>query len=116
VVAEELVHRVLPEHHLLVKAYHLLELQVDQPEESEAVQEGLDEVLKLDLPTIISPVITNFMKGFPNLVTDCSAIAKLGADYLLKLGFRQFAFCGFPNMPWSEDRSRIFTAQSSFIS
>jgi LacI family transcriptional regulator len=74
-------------------------------------QEGLDEILALGLPTIVSPLTERCIPGVPSIYTDCSAIAKLGADYFLKMGFRNYAFCGYYNKPpfaWSEDRAKVF--------
>ena len=74
-------------------------------------QEGLDEILELGLPTIISPLTERQIPGFPSIYTECSEIARLGAEYFLKLGFHNFAFCGYhhdPPFAWSEDRSTEF--------
>jgi len=83
-------------------------------------QEGLDEILALGLPTIVSPLTERFIPGVPSIYTDCFAIAKLGAEYFLKMGFRNFAFCGYYHKPpfaWSEDRAKVFNeiiAQAGF--
>jgi LacI family transcriptional regulator len=74
-------------------------------------QEGLDEILALNLPTIVSPLTERCIPNVPSIYTDCSAIAKLGAEYFLKMGFRHFAFCGYHHKPpfaWSEDRAKVF--------
>ncbi|MDR0869739.1 MAG: substrate-binding domain-containing protein [Planctomycetaceae bacterium] len=40
--------------------------------------------------------------------SDSEAIAAMGADYLWNDGFRNFAFCGFPNRLWSRRRADAF--------
>jgi LacI family transcriptional regulator len=83
-------------------------------------QEGLDELLSLGLPTVVSPLTVRSIPGLPCIYTDCFSIARLGAEYFLKLGFRHFAFCGYYNVPpfaWSEDRAKVFgevVAQAGF--
>ena len=74
-------------------------------------QEGLDEILALGLPTIVSPLTARSIPGVPSIYTDCSSIARLGAEYFLKNGFHHFAFCGYHHKPpfaWSEDRAKVF--------
>ena len=46
--------------------------------------------------------------GFSELQTDDATIAQLAAAHLLERGFRQFAFCGFPDCPWSRAREQAF--------
>lgn len=47
----------------------------------------------------------------PYFFTNNRAIARLAADHLLNKGFRNFAYCGYPETPingWSEEREREF--------
>jgi len=45
----------------------------------------------------------------PNIVSDDRAIGRMAADYLLRRGFRHFAYCGFGDLfYWSRDRGRSF--------
>jgi LacI family transcriptional regulator len=44
----------------------------------------------------------------PAILTDDAAGARTAAAHLLERGFRQFAFCGFVGMPYSDQRSRVF--------
>ena len=44
-----------------------------------------------------------------NIVTDDEAIGKMAAEYLLRRGFKQFAYCGFGEMYyWSRERGKGF--------
>jgi LacI family transcriptional regulator len=58
------------------------------------------------------PVIAqDFKERFtdvPNITGDYHLTGRLGADYFLKKGFRNFAFYGFENIVWSRERSQGF--------
>ena len=51
------------------------------------------------------PVIT---PGIPKIRPDNSAIGHMAAEYFLEKGYRNFAFCGYSNMPWSDERKEGF--------
>ena len=42
------------------------------------------------------------------IVTDQVAIARTAVEYFLELGFRRFAYCGFDDMIWSQQRGENF--------
>jgi len=44
-----------------------------------------------------------------NVVTDSKTIGQLAADHLLGCGFRYFAFCGYAESPWSQQRCESFS-------
>ena len=71
-------------------------------------QELNDSILAMNLPVVVSP----YRELFPdlhNIVTDDAAIGKMAAEYLLRRGFKQFAYCGFGEMYyWSRERGRGF--------
>jgi LacI family transcriptional regulator len=71
-------------------------------------QELNDSILAMNLPVVVSP----YRELFPdlhNIVTDDAAIGKMAAEYLLRRGFKQFAYCGFGEMYyWSCDRGKSF--------
>ncbi len=66
-----------------------------------------DEILKWGLPTIISP-FKKELASFPAIVTDCVRTAKLAAEHFLDRGFRNFAYCGYDDMEWSQNRGKSF--------
>jgi LacI family transcriptional regulator len=41
------------------------------------------------------------LAGLPNVVLDNFAVGQLGGEHFIDRGFRDFAFCGFGNEPWS---------------
>jgi LacI family transcriptional regulator len=44
-----------------------------------------------------------------NVITDSEAIGSMAAEHLLTCGFRQFAYCGFEDIPWSSARGESFS-------
>lgn len=46
--------------------------------------------------------------GIPKIRPDNKAIGHLAGEYFNEKGYRNFAFCGFSNMPWSDDRKEGF--------
>jgi LacI family transcriptional regulator len=48
------------------------------------------------------------VSGVPTVTTDEWSVARMAADHLLELGFRQFAYCGFGGVDYSEQRCRCF--------
>src|SRR4030043_5684 len=43
------------------------------------------------------------------IVTDQVAIARTAVEYFMELGFRRFAYCGFDDMIWSQQRGENFS-------
>lgn len=64
-------------------------------------------LLQIDCPVIDVLHNTRFA-GIPCFDTDAGAVAKWVADYFLKAGFRHFAFCGFPGIPFSDRRGAAY--------
>lgn len=68
------------------------------------------------LPTIFVP-LKQTVPGFPNIIDDCATEGKMAAQHLLDRGFRNFTFCGFTGMYWSQERRNSFCktiAQAGF--
>ena len=66
------------------------------------------ELLELELPTILVLHDTERPKYLPAVLTDAETIAKLAAEHLLNRGLKHFAFCGFKNLFWSNERENRF--------
>ena len=49
--------------------------------------------------------------GIPSFLADDSAIAKIAADFFIRNGFINFAFCGYPGIPFSDRRERDFVRE-----
>ena len=63
----------------------------------------IDKIPKT-IPTILLP-LKERVPGFPNIVDNDAAIGKIAAEHLLGRGFKEFAFCGFSDLHWSNARS-----------
>lgn len=60
------------------------------------------------LPAIVVP-IKERIPGFPCIFDDGGTAGKMAAEHLLSMGIRNFAFCGFENLCWSQVRSEDFS-------
>jgi LacI family transcriptional regulator len=80
----------------------------------------LEEVAALGIPAVVIGHSKTEIPNMVNVVTDSVAVGRIGADHLLKCGFKHFAFCGYSdpeslNLPpesfsWSALRQESFTA------
>ena len=66
------------------------------------------ELLKLKIPTILALHDSAVPKNMPVVKTDSLAISKLASEHLLEKGFKNYAFCGFDNYEWSNQRKMYF--------
>jgi LacI family transcriptional regulator len=69
----------------------------------------MKEILGLRIPAIVSNYATEHIPGLPNIISDHVAIGRMAAEHLIERGFRQFAFCGYPDFFWSRQRCEGFT-------
>ncbi len=83
------------------KADGIIVRDMDEPE----------RLLKLGLPMIVSSTMKELYPGVRRVITNSPAIAKLAADYLTKLGFSRYAFCGFDEFSWSNERKQTFAEE-----
>ena len=68
----------------------------------------IEEIIAMGVPTISCPYTRAKIPGIANIMTDHTSVGKMGAEHLLKLGFHQFAFCGFDDWWWSRKRGESF--------
>ncbi|MEM1084637.1 MAG: DNA-binding transcriptional regulator [Verrucomicrobiota bacterium] len=65
------------------------------------------------LASLDCPVIDTYGQarhpGIPYLDTDAVAVAELAARFFIDATFSNFAFCGFPGLWFSDERSKAFT-------
>lgn len=66
------------------------------------------DLLKLKLPTVLCLHESRRLKHLPVVVTESNVIAKLACEHLLNRGMKNFAFCGFDNFEWSNERREHF--------
>ena len=46
--------------------------------------------------------------GVTSVTSDSEAVARQAADFFLEVGFAQFAFCGYPGLPFSNQREAAY--------
>lgn len=67
---------------------------------------------KLNIPVV--DLMGKFdIENFASFDTDAAAVGKMAADHFLDRGFRQFAFCGYPGLKFSDDREWEFLSYLS---
>ncbi len=67
------------------------------------------KLIQKGTPTIIAIHTREQIKDIPYIIMDHNAIGKMGAEYLIHLGFKHFAFCGLEDMFWSRLRREGFS-------
>jgi LacI family transcriptional regulator len=67
-----------------------------------------NEVRAAGLSAIFAPRATSTVPGFPCILVDSLEVGRMGAEHLLERGFRNLAFCGFSDTPWSKKRAEGF--------
>lgn len=82
---------------------HLKEIEADG-----IITQGTSEVIALGLPAICIDIRTK-IPGLPIVTGDNSASANMAAAHLIERGLRNFAFCGYNGIDWSDERSENFT-------
>jgi LacI family transcriptional regulator len=68
----------------------------------------VEEMLDLKIPAVVIGHSKTEVPGLVNVVSDCSAIGRIGAEHLLQCGFKHFAYCGYTGVPWSALRLKFF--------
>jgi len=63
-----------------------------------------EKLLNLNLPVITVLHYQKKLSVFPSVKTDSESIAILAARHLLNRGFKNFAYCGYSNLDWSDNR------------
>jgi LacI family transcriptional regulator len=66
------------------------------------------ELLKLKIPTILAIHNSSYPKNLPAIKTDSFSIAKMASDHFIDTGLKNFAFCGFDDYEWSNERKLFF--------
>lgn len=74
--------------------------------------EPVREIMRRGLPAVVFGHSQAEVSGLANVITDSAVIGRLGAEHLLERGFRELAFCGLPDKPWSGLRFASFRARA----
>ncbi len=67
-----------------------------------------NELIELRIPTILVQHDSSCPKNLPVVKTDSPSIAKMASEHFIERGFKNFAFCGFDNYEWSNNREHYF--------
>jgi LacI family transcriptional regulator len=74
----------------------------------------VDQILKLRLPTI--DLCSRFeLPDIPRIETNDYEVVRLAVEHLAQRGFKQFAYCGFSGVHYSDIRLQLFTKQLAEI-
>ena len=69
----------------------------------------ISELKGLDIPVFVTPS-TKLIPGLINIIADDQKIGKLGAQYFIDKGYKNFAFYGTDQIFWSKNRRIAFKA------
>jgi LacI family transcriptional regulator len=67
----------------------------------------INSIVNLRLPAIICGLDKPKQKAY-RLFTDEAGVGRMAAEYFMKRGFKNFAFCGFDDMIWSQQKCEGF--------
>ncbi|RKY24489.1 MAG: hypothetical protein DRP62_03620 [Planctomycetota bacterium] len=67
-----------------------------------------EELIGMGVPVIVSTYIHQKVEGACEIYVNNKAIGEMAAEHLLRLGFKNFAFCGFDDFFWSKEREQGF--------
>ncbi len=70
--------------------------------------DNLEMLCQHEIPVVVAIHLEKPVDGVPNIKGDNDAMGRMAADYLIKLGFHQFAFCGLNHTFWSRERCAAF--------
>lgn len=64
--------------------------------------------MDMNLPTILALHDSNRPANMPAICTNSESISRLAAEHLMNTGLSNFAFCGFDEIEWSNQRKFHF--------
>jgi LacI family transcriptional regulator len=67
-----------------------------------------DDLISLGIPIVVAGMSNPRLPELPYILSDSAAIGKMAGEYLVSRGFKHFAFCGYANLPWSQERGDSF--------
>ncbi len=66
------------------------------------------QIIQPDVPAVVSPYAQEHFPDYYNLVTDDRQVGIMAAEYFVERNFRNFAYCGYRDMSWSQKREKAF--------
>ncbi len=73
----------------------------------------ISEAMRLKIPKILHDARYEKIPGASTMFTDSIKTGEMAADYFFNQGFKNYAFCGFDNLVWSEKRLKGFRQRLS---
>jgi LacI family transcriptional regulator len=70
--------------------------------------EGIEEVLRRGIPAIVLGHSRKEIPGLTNVTADSVTTGQMAAQHFLDRGLQHFAYCGYPDTPWSKTRGDSF--------
>lgn len=67
-----------------------------------------DDFRKMGIPILVFREIVKKVPKAHSISTDSRKISSLASEYFLARGYKNFIFCGFSGIPWSEERNKYF--------
>ena len=71
----------------------------------------IDKIINSGIPAVFC--VDKIIPGYPNIQNEDTKIGNMAADYLMNLGLQNFAFCGYSDILWSQDRGKGFKEKLS---
>jgi LacI family transcriptional regulator len=66
-------------------------------------------IMNVNIPKVINDTHRELIPDTSTIITDSKKIGQVAAEYLLGLGFRYFAYCGYQDFAWSKKRYDAFS-------
>jgi LacI family transcriptional regulator len=66
------------------------------------------KIMNINMPKVINDTRQELIPDTSTIVTDSEKIGQTAANYLLGLGFKHFAYCGYRDFAWSQKRYKAF--------
>jgi LacI family transcriptional regulator len=66
--------------------------------------ENISSISKIEKPRIIHYTPKEMIPGTSLIVTGSSKIGQMAAEYFISLGFKNYGYCGFKDIRWSDQR------------
>lgn len=74
-----------------------------------------EEIIETGIPAVIAPYTTKKFQKTAQIIIDNIATGQMGAEHLIGKGYKNLAFCGFNDMPWSRERGQGFAQRAQAV-
>ena len=63
-----------------------------------------NKIISANIPAVVSPYAQEQFPDCYNFITDDKQVGIMAAEYFVKRNFRNFAYCGYKGMSWSQKK------------